>query len=230
MSHELLANTFDQWARDGRAAGMEDEHGDVARQVIARMGIRPGEQVLDLGCGSGWATRLLAKASSGVTAVGVDVSPTMVATAESNHSLTIRARYEIGRFEALGFGDAKFHRVFSMEALYYAVDLDAALREAFRVARPSGTLDVVVDYYRDSPLTACWATRTGVPMHYLGAADWSAAIERAGFGSVSCERVVDSRGVGEPARFQPSCCYPSWDVWREIRAAGSLWIRAVKPA
>ena len=65
MSHPLLAATFDRWAADGRGAEMESEHGDVARQVIAGMGIRAGDQVLDLGCGNGWATRLLAKSAAG---------------------------------------------------------------------------------------------------------------------------------------------------------------------
>ena len=53
MPHQILAATFDRWAAAGRGAEMESEHGDVARQVIAGMGIRAGDQILDLGCGSG---------------------------------------------------------------------------------------------------------------------------------------------------------------------------------
>ncbi|HUR28171.1 MAG TPA: methyltransferase domain-containing protein, partial [Planctomycetota bacterium] len=88
MNHEHVSRTFDQWAADGRDAGMETEHENVARQVIARIEVRPGEQILDLGCGNGWATRLLAKAAAGATAVGVDVSPKMIERAEALHSLT----------------------------------------------------------------------------------------------------------------------------------------------
>lgn len=229
MTHDLLASTFDRWSAEGRSAAMEDEHGDVAGQVIQRMGIRAGDTVLDLGCGNGWATRRLARAAAGVQATGVDVSPAMIAEAERLHSLTIRARYQLGRFEALEFPDARFSRVFSIEALYYAVDLDAALREAFRVLKPGGTCDVVVDYYRDNPGTACWAGRTGVPMQFLSQAEWTAAFERAGLAGASASRVVDSRGPGDPERFEPSACYPSWETWRDIRAEGSLWIRGAKP-
>jgi cyclopropane fatty-acyl-phospholipid synthase-like methyltransferase len=70
VSHERIAATFDQWADDGRDLRMEKGHGDVVRQVIAQLGVRPGEQILDLGCGNGWATRLLAKTAPGVGAVG----------------------------------------------------------------------------------------------------------------------------------------------------------------
>lgn len=229
MSHELLAQTFDRWSQEGRAAGMEREHGDVVRQVIARMRVRPGEQILDLGCGNGWATRLLAKTAAGVQALGVDISPAMIAEAEKLHSLTIRARYQVGPFEKIDAPDAKFQRVFSMEALYYAVDLDASLREIRRVLKPGGAAEIVVDYYKDNAPTACWASRTGVPMHFLSADEWRAALERAGFEQVTTERVVDSRGPGDEASFKPSTCYPDWATWKSVRDAGSLWIHGVAP-
>ncbi len=229
MSHELLASTFDQWSRDGRAAGMELEHGDVGAQVIAKLGVRAGEQILDLGCGNGWATRKLAKLGPGVQALGIDVSPQMIAEAERLHSLTIRARYAVGSFERIDAPDAKFQRVFSMEALYYAVDLEAALREIARVLKPGGTADIVIDYYKDNAATACWASKTGVPMHYLSESEWSAAFARAGFAPVQTQRVIDSRGPGDASAFTPSRCYPDWATWKSVREAGSLWIRAHKP-
>lgn len=229
MSHELLARTFDQWSRDGRGASMEQEHGDVVGQVLAQMGVRAGEQILDLGCGNGWATRRLAKLAAGVQALGLDIAPEMIAEAERLHSLTIRARYAVGAFERIDAPEGKFSRVFSMEALYYAVDLDAALREILRVLKPGGTADIVLDYFTDNSCTSCWASRTGVPMHFLSTAQWCAAFERAGFTPVIARRVVDSRGPGDPAQFQPSACYPDWATWKSVREAGSLWIRATKP-
>ncbi len=228
MSHEQLAQTFDRWSQEGRAAGMEVEHGDVAAQVIAKMGVRAGEQILDLGCGNGWATRKLAKLAAGVQALGIDVSPAVVAEAERLHSLTIRARYAVGTFEHIDAPDAKFQRVFSMEALYYAVDLDAALKEILRVLRPGGTADIVIDYFKDNAATECWSSKTGVPMHFLSSAEWARAFEQAGFASVTTQRVVDSRGAGDPSQFKPSSCYPSWETWKSVREAGSLWIRASK--
>jgi ubiquinone/menaquinone biosynthesis C-methylase UbiE len=230
MSHERLATTFDQWAADGRDASMEREHGDVVGQVLAQLEIRPGEQILDLGCGNGWATRLLAKAAAGASAIGVDVSPGMIERAEALHSLTIRARYEVAKFEALGLADRKFDRVFSMEALYYAVDLDRALAECFRVLKPGGRADVVVDFYAESPHTAEWRDKTGVPMHYLSTAQWCDAFARAGFTDITTRRVFDSRDVREAAHLVPDECTTSWEKKLAIREAGSLWIRGMRGA
>jgi len=228
--NDQIATTFDAWAKSGRADRMEDGHGDVVAQVVARMGLRPGHQILDLGCGNGWATRLLASQAPGAGAVGVDVSPEMIARAEELHSYTIRARYELCPIEKLDFADGHFHRVFSMETLYYAVDLDAALAEMLRVLEPGGTADIVIDYYTENTATTSWAEAAGVPMHYLGENEWKQRFEAAGFEDVTTERVRDSRGAGSANSCEPSCCYPDFETWQATRDAGSLWIHAVKPA
>jgi len=230
MSHEHIARTFDEWARAGRDVGMEEGHGDVVRQVIGGFDIRPGEQILDLGCGSGWATRMLAQAAPGAGAIGVDVSPAMVARAEEQHSYTIRARYEVSTFENLGLPDQHFTRVFSMEALYYAVDLERALAEMHRVLKPGGIVDIVLDFYAESPATEDWPEQTGLSMHRLGLEEWQRAFERAGFADIELARVIDSRGPGDPADFEPGRHYPDWETKKSKHEAGSLWIHAVKPA
>ena len=227
MSHELLAKTFDEWAATGRDAKMEAEHGDAVQQVIARMGIKPGDQMLDMGCGNGWATRLLAKSSPGGRAVGIDVAPAMIKQAEELHSFTIRARYEVMPFEALDFKDGQFERVFSMEALYYAVDLDKVLAEMHRVLKPGGSVDVIMDYYADNPGCATWADALGVPMHLLSKDEWKARFEAAGFTDVTLEQLPDSRTPDE-ASFQPSAYYPDFATYKASREAGSLWVHATR--
>jgi len=230
MSHEKLAETFDRWVREGRADRLETSHGDIVAQVLERMGIRAGETVLDLGCGNGWATRLIAKAAPGVQAIGVDVSPAMVERAEELHSFTIRARYEVCPFEELDFADAHFDRAFGMESVYYAVDLGRALAELHRVLKPAGVSDLVVDFYAERPGTERWPELTGLAMHRLSEAEWRDAFEGAGFADVETRRVVDRRGPGDESDFTPSEWHADWSSKQAQHASGSLWIRGVKPA
>jgi len=228
--NEKVVETFDQWAENGRDMGMEEGHGDVVRQVIEQLEIRPGEKILDLGCGNGWATRILAQKHAGVQAIGVDASPRMIARADELHSFTIRARYEHGSFEALDFRDGEFDRLFSMEALYYASDLEKALSEAFRVLKPGGQATVIVDFYKESPATADWGNVMGLDLHYLGEADWKAAFEAAGFSNVETQRVIDSRAPADAGALESDECTPDPKAKLDQYQAGSLWIQAGKPA
>ena len=41
---------------------MEAHHISITEQTLALMKLKPGDRVLDLGCGAGWASRLIAKA------------------------------------------------------------------------------------------------------------------------------------------------------------------------
>jgi len=222
-----VVETFDRWAEEGRDAELEHEHGDVARQVIDAMQIRPGERVLDLGCGNGWATRLLAQTNAGVQAIGVDASPKMIARAEALHSLKIRARYEVGTFEKLDFKDGHFDRIFSMEALYYAGDLERSIRECFRVLKPGGSVETLVDYYEESAASEPWARVMGLALHRLSESGWRKTFEKAGFTNVTTARMIDSRGPG--AAHDPCDeCTPTFASKEALHKAGTLRVRAEK--
>ncbi|MFT7676567.1 MAG: ubiquinone/menaquinone biosynthesis C-methylase UbiE [Planctomycetota bacterium] len=229
MSHEAISSTFDSWVESGKADRLEQNHSDVAHQVFEHLDIRAGMQTLDLGCGTGWATRILAAKAPGAGAIGIDVSSAMIKRAEALHDLTSRARYETGPFEAIDFKDGKFDRVFSMEALYYAVDLEKTLSEVHRVIKPGGLAHLVVDRYKESPHTECWAEMVGIPMHWLGEDEWKSALEAAGFAEVSTERVIDRRGAGDEASFTPSTHTPDFKTANELHQAGSLYLRGTKP-
>jgi cyclopropane fatty-acyl-phospholipid synthase-like methyltransferase len=204
MSHDSIRTTFDAWAAAGRAEEMERRHLAVARQVIDPMPVRPGMQLLDHGCGGGWATRILGKKAPGAQAIGIDVSPGMIAKAEALSDWTSRARFECMPFEALTFGDRRFDRVFSMEALYYAVDLTAALAELFRA-------------------TERWSADLGLPhLAWLGSEEWRERLAAAGFepGEVGRLRAAED---DTPAPDDHG------DL-AEVRAAGTLWLHATRPA
>ena len=56
-----LREEFNQWAADGRGEEIEAHHISIAQQTIERMKLVPGNTALDLGCGAGWASRLIAR-------------------------------------------------------------------------------------------------------------------------------------------------------------------------
>src|SRR6266498_2364368 len=80
---DRLQQEFNRWAERGEGPKMESHHLDITEKTLRRMDLRPGERILDLGCGSGWATRLLARmVGEGPQGfgqvVGVDISDEMV--------------------------------------------------------------------------------------------------------------------------------------------------------
>jgi ubiquinone/menaquinone biosynthesis C-methylase UbiE len=228
MSHEKIANLFDEWAASGRGEKMQNGHGDVVEQIIPKLSIRAGHQILDLGCGIGWATRLLAQTGPGVQAIGLDAAPAMVKKAEELSPLTIRARYEVGHFEKIDFKDGKFNMVFSMEALYYAPELDQAISEIFRVLKSGGSAEIVMDNYVGRPTTEGWANAVGLNMHHISPEDWKAAFEKAGFTNVSTELVVDRRGPDENIVIREGGTFPDLETYKAYCATGSLWVHAEK--
>src|SRR5216683_2449840 len=84
---EKLQFEFNRWAEAGEGEKMEQHHLDITLKTLRLMDLCAGQRVLDLGCGAGWATRLLARAvmqdSIGeASIVGLDVSDEMIRLAQ----------------------------------------------------------------------------------------------------------------------------------------------------
>jgi ubiquinone/menaquinone biosynthesis C-methylase UbiE len=116
----------------------------VNRDVLRALEPKPGERVLELGCGHGRTLRRVARAvGSGGMAVGVDPSDVMVRVARRHNRREIAAgsaRVEPGNSTCIPEPDASFYKLFSVHTLYFWPYLDAGLRELRRVLRPGGTL------------------------------------------------------------------------------------------
>lgn len=107
----------------------------VHEALIAATGIAPGTRVLDVGCGSG---ELLATVRAlGAEAAGVDPASGMRALA-----LRTGADIRDGDAEHLPFADGSFDVVVAVNALQFADDTTAALREFARVLAPGGRIGV----------------------------------------------------------------------------------------
>ena len=189
-----LRETFDEWATAGRDRGMEERHWHTAKIALEMLPVEPGETVLDLGTGSGYALRALRERSIG-RGYGVDASAEMISNAAS-YTDDPRIGYLLADFEHLPFEPARIDHAFSMEAIYYA-DVEAALTEVRRVLRPGGTFYCAVDYYADNPHTLGWDEFIEVPLARLSREEYRRAFENAGF-AVAGQRNIPDREIEIP--------------------------------
>ncbi|NUN51062.1 MAG: methyltransferase domain-containing protein [Candidatus Brocadiae bacterium] len=103
--------------------------------------IRPGERVLDVGCGCGLDVFVAARlAGPRGSVVGVDLTPAMLARPRRAARRFPTASFLTARAEKLPFPDASFDLVLSNGVLNLCPDKDAAFRELRRVLRPGGRL------------------------------------------------------------------------------------------
>jgi SAM-dependent methyltransferase len=102
--------------------------------VVPRL--RAGSSLLDVAGGSGVYASQIARAAD-VTVVGVDISESMVRQRGEDPFLPLNV---VGDMEALPFADESFDAVLFVAALHHVPDALPALREAWRVLRPGGSL------------------------------------------------------------------------------------------
>jgi SAM-dependent methyltransferase len=102
----------------------------------AALALTPGvRRVLDVGAGNGWLARRLAGAGYDVTALDVDASDAGLAALDDARVARVRAD-----LEALPLVTEAYDAVIVAAALHYAVDLDRALAEVWRVLRRGGVV------------------------------------------------------------------------------------------
>ena len=118
--------------------------GPAARSLVEWSDLRTGEAVVDIGCGTGAATRIAAECvgPSGHTA-GVDVNSAMLEVGKSAaRGLGARVEWFENSAYQLPFSDAEFDVALSAQTLQFLDDRPRALAEMRRVLRPGGRVAV----------------------------------------------------------------------------------------
>jgi ubiquinone/menaquinone biosynthesis C-methylase UbiE len=114
----------------------------VFSRLAALSGARPGDRVLDVGCGTGYFTRMLAEAvAPGGTALGIDPSPEVIARARRS-TRQPSCTFAEGIAEALDTEDESYDVVVSSLVLHHLPETlrPRAIGEMYRVLRPGGRL------------------------------------------------------------------------------------------
>lgn len=166
QSSDSVANAYDAWTEDGILEFYWGEHihlghygtptrrkdfraakADFVREM-AQWGnianLAPGTTLLDVGCGIGGSSRILAQEYD-FAVTGITISPQQVARASELTPPDVSAKFVVGDALALPFPDASFDVVWSVEAGPHMPDKALFAQELLRVLKPGGIL-VVADW------------------------------------------------------------------------------------
>ena len=228
---EKLQQEFNRWAAAGEGPKMENHHLDITAKTIRRMNLRPGERVLDLGCGSGWATRLLARlVGEGPDGfgqvVGLDVADEMIREARTASKDFDNVLYVWGSAQQIPWEENFFDKVLSVESFYYYADQDRALMELFRVMAPRGRLFILINLYRDNPYSLQWVDKLKVPVHVRSQAEYVELLKKHAFENVEACRIPDDTPT--PDDYQTKS-FRSLEDLRAFKREGALLLMATKP-
>lgn len=173
-----VAQSYDDWTEDGLLEFYWGDHihlghygcppqgkdfraakADFVHEMVRWGGLADlpaGTTVLDVGCGIGGSSRILAR-EYGFDVTGVTISPRQVARATELTPAEVTARFAVDDAMALSFPDHSFDVVWSIEAGPHMPDKAGFARELLRVLKPGGLL-VVADWNqrddREVPLNA----------------------------------------------------------------------------
>jgi trans-aconitate 2-methyltransferase len=125
----------------------EDERTRPARELLARVPLGEVAAAVDLGCGPGNSTELLAERWPGAALTGIDTSPAMLRAAEKRLPAARFVEADVATWQA----DEPLDLVFANAVLQWVGDHRALLPRLFRQVRPGGVLAVQMPDNLDEP-------------------------------------------------------------------------------
>ncbi len=189
----------------------------LTARLLARAGAKPGEQVLDVGCGGGQTSRVLAQAvSPGGAVLAVDISEPILRVALQRHGAVANLAFLQADAGSADLGTARFDLLFSRFGVMFFADPVAAFGTLRRAVKPTGRM--VFLCWRAMGENAWIAAATAAAVAALGEehrpappADPHAPgpfafadadhvrdiLRRAGFGSVAVEPLDEAMHLGD---------------------------------
>jgi ubiquinone/menaquinone biosynthesis C-methylase UbiE len=117
-------------------------------RIVDALDIRPGERVLEIGCGHGVAATLVCERLDGGHLTAIDRSPKMIAAAARRNAAYVEAgiaEFLVATLEEADFGDRRFDAIFAVRVGLFHREPERARRLAERWLAPGGRLAAVFD-------------------------------------------------------------------------------------
>jgi ubiquinone/menaquinone biosynthesis C-methylase UbiE len=191
QSEKDAESYFDRWASSYDEGRITPWFRYTQELTIGNLDLRPGSRVLDVGCGTGWATLHLATLLPEGSACGLDLSHQMVDEASSKIPPELKDRVEFrqGNSADLPFEAGSFTHLICTNSFHHYPDPLRALAEMRRVLVPGGQIAIFENAPDLSWYTWAWDRLLRIiekgHVRYLPSAELGALLSRAGL--VDCE-------------------------------------------
>lgn len=155
------------------------------QQVMTLMDLQPGDRILELDCGDGWACRRLAGHIPEGLIIGLDPSDDNIRDARAKSTSFENILYLWSAAEQIPWQEDFFTGVFCIDSICYFQDLDQVFREVHRVLVPGGTFWIVEQAQREEGEMERMASDLTTPVRPLTTEDQVTRLRQCGYQEVS---------------------------------------------
>lgn len=195
-----LHHEFNLWAAKGVGEGMDNPHRRIIEQALPKMELVQEDRVLDLACGAGLASRLIAGTEARCSLViGMDISDGMLRHARRSSAQYRNVNFVCAPAEHIPLPDNFFTKALSVEAFYYFEHQERVLAELQRVLAPRGRLFLLICLYRDHAASLATVDDVDVPVHVRSIDEYKRMLHEGGWADVTAEEFLQqTRKDGNP--------------------------------